>query len=83
VGLKQKPVSLFWGDKDWCFTPSFRQRFEREFPAAEVHAWADCGHYVVEDAHERILPLLRTFLDRHSGFLDVSNPGVAPERAAL
>ncbi len=73
--LKQKPVALFWGDKDWCFTPNFRRRFEREFPAAEVHAWDDCGHYVVEDAHERILPLLRTFFDRHSGFVEHSNPG--------
>ena len=64
--LKQKPVSLFWGDRDWCFTPNFRKRFEREFPAAEVHAWDDCGHYVVEDAHERILPMLGTFLDHHT-----------------
>ena len=69
--LKQKPVVLFWGDKDWCFTPNFRKRFEREFPTAEVHAWDDCGHYVVEDGHERIVPLLRNFFDRHGGTVDI------------
>jgi haloalkane dehalogenase len=62
--LKNKPVALFWGDDDFCFTPAFRQRFEKEFPSAEVHAWADCGHYVVEDAPERVLPLLARFFDR-------------------
>lgn len=64
--LRQKPVALFWGDADFCFTPKFRQRFEKEFPDAMVHAWPDCGHYVVEDAHERILPLLRPFLEKHA-----------------
>lgn len=62
--LKAKPVALFWGDDDFCFTPNFRKRFEKEFPQAEVHAWADCGHYVVEDAPERILPPLTKFFDR-------------------
>jgi haloalkane dehalogenase len=62
--LKDKPITLFWGDDDFCFTPNFRKRFEKEFPAAEVHAWADCGHYVMEDAHERILPLLTGFFDK-------------------
>ena len=31
---------------------------------AEVHAWTDVGHYVMEDAPERFLPLLRAFLER-------------------
>jgi pimeloyl-ACP methyl ester carboxylesterase len=79
--LKDTPVALFWGDKDWCFTPRFRARFEREFPAAEVHAWQDCGHYVVEDAHERILPLLRAFLERHAAVPEVSVPGVLAKAA--
>jgi haloalkane dehalogenase len=73
--LRRTPVALVWGDKDWCFTPNFRRRFEREFPAAEVHAWDDCGHYVVEDAWERIVPLLRTFCDRHAGPVEISSSG--------
>ena len=64
--LQEKPVALFWGNADFCFTPAFRKRFEKEFPQAVVESWDDCGHYVVEDAHERILPALRTFLDKHA-----------------
>jgi haloalkane dehalogenase len=82
--LKNKPIALFWGDADFCFTPAFRARFEREFPAAEVHAWRDCGHYVVEDARERIVPLVLDFfarVDLRSGSsLPVSS--VAPAAAA-
>lgn len=63
--LAQRPVQLIWGLRDWCFTPHFLERFLEFFPAAEVHRLADAGHYVVEDAHERIVPLVRQFLRRH------------------
>ena len=52
--------------KDWCFTPHFLERFLEFFPAAETHRFADAGHYVVEDAHERIVPILQEFLARAS-----------------
>ena len=64
-GLKQferHPMCLIWGMKDWCFTPKFLDRFIEFFPQAEVHRFADAGHYVVEDAHERIVPILEDFL---------------------
>src|SRR5262249_33590501 len=48
---------------DWCFRPECLERFRKHWPAAEVHRLDDCGHYVVEDAHERIVPLMRAFLD--------------------
>jgi cis-3-alkyl-4-acyloxetan-2-one decarboxylase len=63
--LADRPIEMIWGMKDWCFRPSCLERFERHFPGAEVHRLADAGHYVVEDAHERIVPLLRDFLARH------------------
>jgi hypothetical protein len=31
-----------------------------------VHRLEDCGHYVVEDAHERIVPLLKQFLEHEA-----------------
>ena len=34
----------------------------RRFPRAQDHAYDDAGHYVLEDAHERIVPLVRAFL---------------------
>ena len=55
------PICLIWGMLDWCFGPRFLERFQEFFPAAEVHRLADAGHYVVEDAHERIVPLVEDF----------------------
>jgi len=55
---------LIWGMRDWCFTPKFLERFLEFFPAAEVHRLADAGHWVVEDAHERIIPLVEKFLEK-------------------
>ena len=63
--FRQHPVCLIWGMRDWCFTPKFLDRFLEFLPQAEVHRLADAGHYVVEDAHERIVPLVEDFLDRH------------------
>ena len=68
AGLAQfagQPICLIWGMRDWCFGPRFLQSFQEFFPAAEVHRLADAGHYVVEDAHERIVPLVEDFLERN------------------
>ena len=59
------PICLIWGMRDWCFTPAFIDRFLEFFPRAEVHRLADAGHYVMEDAHEAIAPLMEDFLRRH------------------
>jgi cis-3-alkyl-4-acyloxetan-2-one decarboxylase len=60
--LKDKPMMLLWGDKDFCFSPKFRARWQQLFPSAAVHAWDDVSHYVMEDAPDRVLPLARAFL---------------------
>jgi pimeloyl-ACP methyl ester carboxylesterase len=60
--LADRPVQLIWGMRDWCFTPQFLDRFTEFFPSAEVHRIADAGHWVVEDAHEQILPIVKRFL---------------------
>ena len=64
--LNHLPIQMFWGMKDWCFRPSCLHRLCESFPQAEVHEFADAGHYVVEDAHERIIPLLDAFLEQQS-----------------
>jgi len=63
--FRQHPVSLVWGMRDWCFSPHFLERFIEFFPQAEVHRFDDAGHYVIEDAHERIVPLVDEFVRRH------------------
>lgn len=64
--FRQHPVCLIWGMQDWCFSPWFLERFLEFFPQAEVHRLADAGHYVVEDAHEQIAPLVDEFIRKHS-----------------
>ena len=63
--LETHPWLFIWGMRDWCFTPHFLDHFVTLFPRAQVHRLADAGHYVVEDAPERIVPLLEQFLQRH------------------
>jgi cis-3-alkyl-4-acyloxetan-2-one decarboxylase len=57
--LADKPFQFIWGMRDWCFTPAFLDRFLDVFPYAEVHRIDDAGHWVVEDAHERIVLILK------------------------
>jgi haloalkane dehalogenase len=60
--LAHLPIALIWGMRDWCFRPECLRRFQAVFPDADTHELADCGHYVIEDAHERIVPIVRKFL---------------------
>ncbi len=65
AGLNQfrdRPALLVWGERDWCFTPRFRAQWERHLPEATVVALGDVGHYVLEDAPERALEAIETFL---------------------
>ena len=57
------PMLILWGADDFCFTTKdFLPEWTKRFPQAKVHVLEGVGHYVVEDAHERILPLIREFL---------------------
>ena len=61
--FQEHPMQIFWGMKDFCFTPEFLEQWRRRFPNAVIHPFEDAGHYVLEDAHERILPLFRKFAE--------------------
>ena len=41
-------------------------RFLEFFPHADVHRLQDAGHWVVEEAHERIVPLVEWFARGHA-----------------
>ena len=60
--LSDRPVLVCWGDKDFVFDHHFLKEWLRVYPDAEVHRFADCGHYILEDASEEIIPLIRKFL---------------------
>lgn len=68
-GLAQfadRPALIVWGEKDWCFTPRFREEWMRRFPAAEVHRLERAGHWLLEDEPELVPALVRAFLERTS-----------------
>jgi cis-3-alkyl-4-acyloxetan-2-one decarboxylase len=59
--FRDHPVKIIWGAHDFVFNDHFLNRWKEVFPQAEVHRIEDAGHYVVEDAHEVILPMLKEF----------------------
>ncbi len=64
AALAGRPHLVIWGLKDPIFGRAYLAAWRRRFPDAEVHAFEDAAHWVVEEATERILPLMRTFLSR-------------------
>ena len=59
------PVMIVWGEKDFVFNRHFLKKWTEIYPHAVVHRISDAGHYVVEDAYERIIPLMGSFLQRN------------------
>lgn len=60
--LASIPVLICWGGRDFVFDDHFLEEWRRRVPHAEIHRFDDAGHYVLEDAHERIVPLVQRFL---------------------
>ncbi len=58
----QVPTCICWGEKDFVFDRYFLEKWQEYLPQAEVHSFADCGHYILEDAADEILPLVKQFL---------------------
>jgi acyl-CoA synthetase (AMP-forming)/AMP-acid ligase II/pimeloyl-ACP methyl ester carboxylesterase len=58
------PVLILWGERDFVFDARFLAEWRRRFPAAEVHTFPEAGHWVLEDAGDRIVPIVRAFLAR-------------------
>jgi pimeloyl-ACP methyl ester carboxylesterase len=61
--FRSRPVRIMWAMRDVAFTPRMLDElWLRTFPAAEVTRLDDAGHYLQEDAHERIVPELVRFV---------------------
>ena len=55
---------ICWGELDFVFDRHFLAEWLQRFPEAEVNNYPDCGHYILEDAKEEVVPLISEFLDR-------------------
>jgi pimeloyl-ACP methyl ester carboxylesterase len=61
--FRHRPVQIIWAMKDPAFTPAvLDQLWGKTFPDANVIRLDDAGHYLQEDAHERIAPELLAYL---------------------
>ena len=56
------PICICWGEKDFVFDRHFLDEWRRHLPDAEIHSFADCGHYILEDAKAEVIPIIRQFL---------------------
>jgi haloalkane dehalogenase len=54
---------ILWGVDEFSFpVRDFLPDWRTRFPQAKVQLLEQAGHYVVEDAHERIIPQMLEFL---------------------
>jgi haloalkane dehalogenase len=60
--LRARPMQILWGGKDWCFSDHFLAGWLQRFPTAQAARFDRAGHYVLEDAHEEIVPRVARFL---------------------
>jgi len=65
--FQKTPSLVLWGKRDFCFNNEFLDGWLKRLKNTEAHMFEDAGHYVVEDAHERIVPLMENFLERVYG----------------
>ena len=63
--FSDRPAFIGWGLKDFVFDRHFLDGFRAALPQAEVHAFEDANHYVLEDKADVLVPAIRQFLDTH------------------
>jgi pimeloyl-ACP methyl ester carboxylesterase len=63
--FKATPKLICWGRRDFCFNDSFLNAWKEKCPEAEYALYEDANHYVLEDAHERVIERLHTFFKQH------------------
>jgi haloalkane dehalogenase len=68
VGLKRftdLPMTICWGMQDFVFDRHFLEEWTKRFPKADLHTFDDCGHYILEDAQDEVIPIIEKFLTAH------------------
>jgi pimeloyl-ACP methyl ester carboxylesterase len=63
--FKEVPKIFLWGLKDFVFNEVVLNKWLEFYPGSEVRKFEDAGHYVLEDAYERIIPEMEQFLNKH------------------
>lgn len=64
AAFRDKPALIVWGLKDIAFRRKELERWVAELGNPEMHTFEDVGHFVAEEAPERVAPLLGEFVGR-------------------
>jgi haloalkane dehalogenase len=57
--LRERPVSIVWGGDDFCFNDHYFARWQELLPGAKACYLKGVGHYLLEDAEERVVGEIR------------------------
>lgn len=60
--LADKKIIISWGERDFCFTMKFLQRWQKLYPQATTRTYPQAGHYLLEDCPDEIIPPIVQFL---------------------
>jgi haloalkane dehalogenase len=62
--LKHLPLLICWGRHDFVFDLDYFNEWRQRFPDAETHLLEEAGHYILEDAPEKVTSLMSAFFNR-------------------
>ena len=60
--LRDKPMLILWGEKDFVFDNHVLSEWNHRFTAAQVEVFPEAGHLILEDARDESLALILDFL---------------------
>jgi len=61
--FRNLPCLIAWGERDFVFDQSFLRKWLQIYPQAEVHRFADCGHYILEDGGAALIGTIKEFIE--------------------
>ena len=63
-GLHRIPadILILWGERDFCFTRHFYDRWGSIFPCAKAKIYENAGHYILEDVPGEVLKEIQEFI---------------------
>jgi cis-3-alkyl-4-acyloxetan-2-one decarboxylase len=66
ASFRNVPALIAWGERDVVFPSATVDLWRKHWPQAEVHRFADCGHWLLEDAPDEVARLLGAFLAKNA-----------------
>ena len=57
------PCLIAWGARDFVFDDTFLRKWQELYPDAEVHRFAECGHYILEDGGPGLIETIKAFIE--------------------